>query len=190
MKKLGFRFIIGLITFTIGSSFVCSNWNESIQYCGITYYNQKVKTEPYKYSASENGKIEIRFIGYGKIENRLTAKFQIINHNSHPISYSAYGNSAEIPIDVRFNGKEDNRMRCGTGLVSFELLSGESFEKEIILDNFTYEYLHKEGSYEFGSYFRLRNESEAKRHWSEPIVFSKDMKKEMIKNLPEFLKQR
>jgi hypothetical protein len=188
MKKYGFRLIVGLISFTIGISFVWSNWTKNVKFCElVTKENQLTESQQNKFSTSENGKIEIRFIGYGKIENQITIKFEIINYNSNSVRYSAYAQN-DFPLDVKINGIDKSVPRCGTGLIDFELKSGESFETELILKNIIYNYPQKNGSFEFGYYFRLNSDKEAKKYWSEPIVISEEMKKEIIKNAPFCLK--
>jgi hypothetical protein len=189
MKKYGFRFIVGLITFTIGLSFVWSNWTKNVKFCElVTKENQLTESQQNKFSTSENGKIEIRFIGYGKIENQPTIKFEVINHNLKSAKYSAYANNTLTFLSVKFNGKEDERYHCGTGLKEFELNSGESFETEEVLDYLVYDFLDINGKFEFGHYFRLSNDKEAKTYWSESIIISDRMKKEILESSSRFSK--
>jgi hypothetical protein len=188
MKKYGFRFIVGLITFTIGLSFVWSNWTKNVKFCElVTKENQLTESQQNKFSTSENGKIEIRFIGYGEIENQPTIKFEVINHYLMSVEYSSYAID-DIFLDFKFNGKDQSVPRCGTGLMNFELGSGESIKAEMILKNFIYDYLKKNGRFEFGYYFRLNGDIEWKQYWSESIIISDEMKKEIIKNAPFCLK--
>jgi hypothetical protein len=189
MKKYGIRLIVGLITFTIGLGFVWSDWTKNVKFCEpVRKENQLTESQQNKFSTSEAGKIEVRFKGYGKIENQPAIKFEVINHNLKSAKYSAYANNTLTFVNVKFNGKEDVRYHCGTGLKEFELNSGESIETEVVLDYLVYDFLDNNGKFEFGYYFRLSKDKEAKNYWSESITISDGMKKEILESSSRLLK--
>jgi hypothetical protein len=189
MKTLAFRFIVGLITFTFSLSFVWISWTYNVKVCElISVKNQPIEIEQNKFWTSENGEIEIRFIGYGEKENRPTIILEIINHNSKSAKYRSFLKDSIYPF-TRFNGKELQESRCGTGMTDFELKSGDSFTIETVLDIMVFGLLWKKGSFEFGYYFVPNGDIEGKQYWSEPIIISDEMKKEIIKKAPDFLRQ-
>ena len=148
MKKYGLRVLVGLIAFAIGLFgvwFLVSERKFHIQFNENLALDSETQTE--KYLTNPNGKVEIRFVGYGKSENRPTFKFEIINHNSSPAKYWSFSEK-EVWTFVKFNGKQREEWRCGTGSREFTLNSGESFEIEILADLQTYEFLKKDGFFD------------------------------------------
>ncbi len=188
MKKYGFRLLIGLITFGIGLVFVWTFLMKNYLSCEpVDLQNQPPVYQTTKFSTSPNGKIEIRFNGYGRIENRPTLIFEVVNLNTKPAKYWSF-EEKKIWAEVKFNGTEKQEFRCGTGMKEFVLNSGESFTFEIFADGQIFEFLNKNGSFEFGHSFRF-DEKDWQQFWSEPITISDELKKDIIKNAPEFLKQ-
>ena len=140
MKKYGLKILVGLITFAIG---VVISW---INPTGtITYKNCELSQTPIQNvitPTNRNGKIEIRFKGYGRTENRPTLIFEITNYNLKSAKYWSFSERTISPF-VKFNGKKREELRCGTGLKEFNLQSGESFTTEIMADVYTREFLKK-----------------------------------------------
>lgn len=189
MKKYGLRVLVGLIAFVIGLIgfwFLVTERKFHIQFHDNVTLDSE--TQIVKHSTNPNGKVEIRFVGYGKSENRPTLKFEIINHNSSPAKYWSFSEKA-VWTFVKFKGKQREEWRCGTGSREFILNSGESFEIEVLADLQTYEFLKKDGFFEFGYYFKT-DAKDAKMFWSEPIKLSDELREEIIKNAPAFLKHK
>jgi hypothetical protein len=191
MKKHGLRVLVGLIAFVIGVSAVVIWFLSQPDVCPVILKEtEQTEISNPTYSTSPNGKIEIRFNGFGKLENRPTLKFEVINLSNFPVKYIEYGEKTPRTL-VRFNGKEVDRfwsggIDCGQDNT---LNSGESLKKEFFADLEIFKVLNKKGNYEFG-YKVYSNDFENRIIiWSEPIKISEELKKEIIKNTPEFLKQ-
>ncbi|HMS41159.1 MAG TPA: hypothetical protein PKE69_13090 [Pyrinomonadaceae bacterium] len=185
MKKYGLKLLVGLITFAIG--LVISWLNLTVN---ITYKDCELSQTPIQkviIPTNGNGKIEIRFKGYGRIENRPTLIFEITNYNSKSAKYWSFSEKTISPF-VKFNGKKREELRCGTGLKEFKLQSGKSFTTEIMADIYTREFLKKQGKFQFGYYFSFE-EQESKEFWSDPIMISDEWEKDIIENTPSFLKE-
>lgn len=185
MKKFGLKLLVGLITFAIGVviSWITLTVNLTYKDCELSQtpiQNVITPTKP-------KGKIEIRFKGYGRTENRSILIFEITNYNSKSAKYWSFSEKTISPF-VKFNGKKREELRCGTGLKEFKLQSGESFTTEIMADVYTRDFLKKQGNFQFGYYFRI-GEEEYKEFWSDPIMISDEWKKEIIENAPRFLKE-
>ena len=182
MKKYGLRVLVGLIAFAIGvSAVIALMFSERNLTCkrgdleNVEILQSKIQTSP-------NGKVEIRFIGYGNIENRPTLKLEISNHTSDSVKYWA-DKKNNPSIYVKFNGKLVNKI---PGMIcyftsEFTLRKNESMVTEIFADLLTFKFLKEKGDFEFG--FDNSFESGV---WSEPINISEKMKKEIIKNAPDF----
>ncbi len=152
-----------------------------------------VKAEQPKtlYDTSPDGKIEVKLRSFGKLENRPTLIFEIINRNSNAAKYWSQAERSNFSY-VKFNGKEKKVNLCGTGMREFELAAGESFTLEVLADSFLYEYLNKKGSIQIGYMFNLkgnfRSEFGYETFWSEPFVISDSLRDEIIKNAPEWVR--
>lgn len=186
MKKYGLRVLVGLIAFAIGISFVIWNLNE-LEICPITPINtEQTEISSPTYPTTPKGKIEVRFVKYGRVENRATLIFELINHNTKSASYWSERGKSNWTY-IKFNGKEKEVFLCGTGMREFELEAGNSFTIEVLADNFFHEYLDKKGKIQFGYGFELKKDK-FEKFWSEPITISEEMKQDIIKNAPEHLK--
>jgi hypothetical protein len=75
-------------------------------------------------------------------------------------------------------------MDCGEGKT---LDSNESLKKEFFADLEIFNALHKKGNFEFGYYIYSKKFKDKVTIWSGPITFPDDLKKEIIKNKPDFL---
>lgn len=195
MKKYGLRILVGLIAFAIGIGSVIiteiGQYNSSpIIVKTVNLQDEQLADLQATYPTSPDGKIEIRFRGFGRIENRPIFIFEIINHNTKPATYLGTEETSIYGMFEKFNGKE-----IGTGgavyalreIDEFVLKSGESFTEEFFADITTFEFLNKKGSFGFGYSFKIDGNRE-KQFWSEPITISEEMKKDIIKNAPQFLK--
>lgn len=190
MKKYGLRVLVGLVAFGIGLSAVIWKLSQPIACDFVPTEKEQTEISSPTYPTSPEGKIELRFIGFGRIENRPTLKFEIINLSSLPINYFEFGERTS-KILVRFNGKEVDRfwnggMDCGQENI---LNSGESLKKEFFADLEIFKVSNKKGKYEFGYKVYSNDFKERLLIWSEPIKISEELKKEIIKNAPEFLKK-
>lgn len=187
MKKYGLRVLIGLIAFTIGVNAVIWQISRSVKYEFISKKDQQIEISNPTYPTSPNGKIEVRFNGYGKHENCITLIFEIINHNSKSAKYWSSQEKSNWTY-IKFNEKEKEVWLCGTGMRKFELEAGKSFTTEILPDNFFHEYLNKEGKIQFGYGFELKKDK-FEKFWSEPMTISEDVREDFNQNAPESLKQ-
>lgn len=187
MKKYGFRVLVGLIAFTIGVNAAIWKLSQRIACDFVSIQNEQKEIYNPTYHTNPNGKIEVKFNGYKKSENRLTLIFELINHNTKPANYWSEHEKSNWTY-IKFNGKEKEVRLCGTGIKKFELESGKSFTVEILPDNFFHEYLNKDGKIQFGYGFELKKDK-VEKFWSEPITISEEMKQDFIQNAPEFLKE-
>jgi hypothetical protein len=105
MKRNGCRISIFLLTYAVGISFVwlidLINFRKATDLLKPKLSNA-AKTV---YETSSKGKIKVKFKGFGKIENRPTLNFEIINYNSRPAKYWSQYEKTNWSY-VKFNGKE------------------------------------------------------------------------------------
>jgi hypothetical protein len=188
MKKYGPGLLVGLTTFLIGSVFVFAVWSNNYKYCELSQFrNQPTENLP-NTNPMPNGQVEFRFLGFGSSKGRPTLKFEIINLTNFPIGYIEYGENTPA-TQVRLNGKDIGwvwlgGMDCGEGKT---LDSNESLKKEFFADLEIFNALHKKGNFEFGYYIYSKKFKDKVTIWSGPITFPDDLKKEIIKNKPDFL---
>lgn len=199
MKKYGLRILVGLLAFGMGCALSLIwelNQNNVCHY--VAQDNSKPEFSDLNYS-NPNGKIEVRFIGFGRIEKRPTLKFEIKNNFLFPVKYRA-GEEGKPDILLKFNGKEIDKV---TGLIciyerDFTLGEKESLKLEVIADKLIYKQLKEKGQFEFGFAYHLFNNSEQniynfanydRKVWTEPIVISEELKKKILKNFPDFYYQ-
>jgi hypothetical protein len=188
MKKYVFRFTVALITFAVG--FISAGYLQN----SLTTKEASDKSQEHiqglklLYPTSSKGKIEVRFKEYGQIENRPTLKFEIINFKTQPVKYWNQFENYLHPF-VKFRGQEKEEWLCGTGAKEFEIKAGESLTVEFMADNIFYEYLEKKGNLQVG--FNLKvDEKEYKKIWSDEFQFPEEVKKQIIANYPDWIKEQ
>lgn len=188
MKKYGFRILVGLIAFAVSISAVILEMTQTKVGAFVPKETEQTEISNATFPTNPIGRIEVGFVGYGRIKNRPTIIFEIINHSPNPVYYSG-SEEKQNDVSVKFNGKEYGLPSCILrAKKEFSLESGESFKKELFADVVTFENLRKKGSFEFGFSFYFSKNSEFET-WSKPIIISEKLKKEIIKNYPESLKR-
>lgn len=194
MKKYGLRVLVGLIAFALG---VFAFWlivsNSRFVECLELEDNSEIVP------VNQSGKVEIKFIEFGKVDKRPTLKFEIKNNFSFPVNYGA-GEEGKPEILLKFNGKEIDKV---TGLIciyerDFTLGEKGSLKWEVFADELISKQLKEKGQFEFGFGYHLFNNSEQNilnfRHydrkvWTEPIAISEEVRKNILKNVPDFYYQ-
>lgn len=191
MKPNLFRILVGVIAFFVGiiSAFIVPIKTVDND-LPCQFRNKQVETSQNVSPTIPQEKIEIRFIGFGKIEKRPTLRFKGINNTAFPVKRRAIVENGEIP--VKFNGNELNGVWTGLCIYPQETVLNpkESFDIEVLADIRLFKVINQEGDFEFGCDFYMGESSLKIRIWSEPITISKKMRKEIIKNAPDFSKEK
>jgi hypothetical protein len=191
MKKHGLRVLVGLIAFGLG---VFSFWlivlnSRLVERC-------ERENNPEVLIINPSGNVEINFIGFGSIEKRPTLKFEIKNNFSFPVNYRA-GEEGKPEIFLKIDEKEIDKI---TGLIcvyerDFTLKENEFLKLEVFADELFFRHLKEKGKIKFGFRHHPFTDSEYtpsnfanydRKIWSEPITISEKMKKDIIKNAPDF----
>ncbi|MEK7724961.1 MAG: hypothetical protein AAB336_11460 [Acidobacteriota bacterium] len=173
-----------MIAFSIGISAAIWKLNQP-EYCPVIpeVAEQNEVSSP----TSSKGKVEVRFLGFSKRENRSTLKFSIINNSADFIKYSAI-KEGEIPTTIKSKGDVIKRLPgllCGI-TDEFTIKQNETVSLEIFADLLMFDLLEESGNFEFGFTF-YNQENINLEGWSEPLKVSEKMKKDIIKNAPAFL---
>lgn len=191
MRKYGLRILVGLIAFAIG---VFGFWLTVSNVRFVEHLEREDNSEIV--TVNQSGKVEIKFIGFGKINKRPTLKFEITNNFSFPVNYRA-GEEGKPEIFLKIEGKEIEKI---TGLIcvyeqDFALKENKPLDLEVFADELFFRQLKEKGQFEFGFSYHPFKDSEYtvygfsntdRKVWSEPITISNKLKKDVLKNAPDF----
>lgn len=177
MKKYGLRVLVGLIAFAIG---LFSVWMLISEVKFRNYCNQKLTLSETEISKAKNpnGKIEVYFKQIIQIENGKAFEFVVENNTNETISYSSYQlkdeNLTVFPLhEVKVGGKKIDSMWCGTGLMSYQIKSGEFKIFQVNVSSLVYSW-KKGKTLQVGFNFKKASEKEYQIIWSGNLANSNE----------------
>ena len=184
MKKYGFRFFVGLITFTIGLSFV------SITISDELYYDKTMGSQHLNTVVSETPKSETVLVNYRGFEDDEFGKFaeiEVVNDTSKRIFYRSNTKGIHLHDKVSYRGGEGNFIGyCGNvamRMQDFSLEPNERITFKVWLNRFwEYSSKHKKQDFRVGYDFKFEGTNEYETFWSNSFQLPVDIKKELLKN--------
>lgn len=177
MKKYLLRILVGLFAFGIGLNLTWLSY--SIASFEISCANFCVISNLKRVSGiTQNGKVEIKFIGFEKKENYAVAKFEILNNSPNSIHYWTLESDKSPSVRIMFNNEIDEpHVYCGmTRFDSNHLHSGESIVLEVHQNSF-WSYYENEGEIKVGYSFKTDKEKEPQLYWSDKVTIPNWVKK-------------
>lgn len=180
MRNFITKFIVAFLSFVIGiSAFYLSRAIVS----SASFDNSTARVSETSLPMKElSGNIEIRFVRFVQGEPNVEAEFEVTNGRAEDVYYSGYNkNNIAFPI-LKRGGKivQDNRFRCGTGLVKQTLASGETVLIRVSKSEVTYDPTSQEEtdkptqlgfSIFIGEHFIELGERRKEIIWTEEIKF-------------------
>lgn len=189
MKKYLVRIVVGLLTFSIGIFTVWLWFSEVVlnNYCKLTPTSgSKVTNEAVLKELT--GKVEVRFNGFISTKDEHYAEFIVENNTKDSLFYKSYGlnenESVGFPLyEVKVDRKKFDQMWCGTGLMTYEIKSGESKHFRVSVWGFTYR-LKRLENVQIGFNLSNSTDKDAQTFWSQSFAIPDKIRKDILKKTP------
>lgn len=182
MKKIFFRIIVSLITFTLGVTIAWFFYSITLQEVAKAVFTELEEPEPpiakKPVPTSPKGEVEISVKQFVQTEAGLALEVEITNYNSRPAVYYSYSKD-KMFTGVKYNDKIDVLYICLSGAENFELQAGESLTVQIKDQRF-YTHLNEDGDFQIGFGFKF-GEKDYKDFWSSKFRIP-DEAKERLRN--------
>jgi hypothetical protein len=185
MKKHILRAFVATFSFGISLGFVyLLSVNYQPEYFEFTNYSSNEETFEIHNKKKNSNKVELNFLEFTEINDAIYAKFEIVNNTSEEITYSSYNNgddSDEISntYAIKVGGKDVSLAWCGTGLMPYQLKSGESKIFTAYLNQIT-EHWKKGKSIQVGFYYNKPLENKYLTVWSENLPINSEIESKLL----------
>jgi hypothetical protein len=173
MKQFGFRFIVALLTFSIGIAVAALYLHEWSYPSPPPIPAREVKKADSP--AQTSGRVEVKFLRFINGEGYAPyAEFLVTNATSEPLYYTGYSKRDTCSYKLQAGERvfDGGNCDCGTGLAKRELLPGEQVPITVMLASRRYEFVVTRGSgkFQIGFDFLVGESNREQTVWSDWVA--------------------
>jgi len=191
MKSYALRFSFFILCFVFGIGFfwIFNSINKSAEILWSSETLSSIEPEILIGKNQRRG-LEVKVKEMIETEIGLAIIFEITNYDKESYAYRAFPVKDRFepayPLsELKLDGKKVDEWKCGTGLINYELKPGESKTFRYNISNLSYRWKNEAG-FQVGFYFSKGDEKETKLYWSDELMITEPIRKQIIREKKGF----